>query len=196
MSDPWRASVPIVHFDDLFAREVDPFDLEGRWYERRKRAVTLAALEREHYPDALELACAEGALSELLAERCTRLVAVDGSGIAVQRAAARLAHLPRVTVEEAALPQQIPAGPFDLVLVAEVGYYLVPADLDALIRGSSASTATGGELVAVHWRHPSAEYPSDGERVHERFHALLDPVYDHAVGLTDRDFLLDSWRMK
>jgi len=194
MTDRWPTSVPVEHFEGLFARSRDPFRLESRWYERRKRAVTLAALERELYPSALELACAEGALTEALLERCDRLLALDGSRTAVRRASERLAFRPGVTVQHAVLPGQLPPGPFDLVVMAEVGYYLVRTELDALVLGCASILADRGELLVVHWRHASDEYPSDGDRVHERAHELLDGELEHLVEVTHPDFLIDCWR--
>ena len=60
----------------------DPWDVDG-WYERRKRAITLASLPREHYGRALEVGCSVGALAVDLAGRCDALVAVDSSAAAL-----------------------------------------------------------------------------------------------------------------
>ena len=48
-----------------------------RWYERRKRARSLAALPQERYRRGFEPGCAVGALTVGLAGRCDELLAVD-----------------------------------------------------------------------------------------------------------------------
>lgn len=62
----------------------------SRFYERRKYALTLAALPRAHYRRAFEPGCANGALSELLAERCDELFCCDLVEATVERARQRL----------------------------------------------------------------------------------------------------------
>ena len=42
-------SVATPYFDRLFADNDDPWAFRQRWYERRKRALTLALLTRPRY---------------------------------------------------------------------------------------------------------------------------------------------------
>ncbi|NYS43147.1 SAM-dependent methyltransferase, partial [Pseudomonas syringae pv. actinidiae] len=67
-------SVADSYFDELFRNNDDPWAFKKRWYERRKRALTLAALPRERYRAIFEPGCANGELSADLAERCDTLV--------------------------------------------------------------------------------------------------------------------------
>ncbi|EPN67648.1 methyltransferase, partial [Pseudomonas syringae pv. actinidiae ICMP 19101] len=62
-------SVADSYFDELFRNNDDPWAFKQRWYERRKRALTLAALPRERYRAIFEPGCANGELSADLAER-------------------------------------------------------------------------------------------------------------------------------
>ena len=77
------ASVPREHFDVLYEGSSDPWDLRSAWYERRKYAITVAALPRERYRSGLEPGCSIGELTRLLAARCDRLLAFDFAESAV-----------------------------------------------------------------------------------------------------------------
>ncbi|MBK0297255.1 hypothetical protein IAE22_36045, partial [Bacillus sp. S34] len=64
-------------FDAHYARKPEGWDFEGSWYERRKRAVTMAALPRERFRSALELGCATGVLTAELTERADTVLGTD-----------------------------------------------------------------------------------------------------------------------
>ncbi|WP_170955536.1 SAM-dependent methyltransferase [Ornithinimicrobium cerasi] len=151
-------------FEDLHRREADPWDVHGSWFERRKRALTLAALPHERYAVGLEVGCSIGALTQELAARCDRLVAVDEAPAAVR--AARLSTPPSagrptapsagrstaraVEVVQARLPEEwgvVPAG-LELVVLSEVGYFFSPGRLQTLARRVRASLE-GQERAAV-----------------------------------------------
>ena len=71
------ATDPRGHFDGLFAASEDPWHFKQRWYEQRKRAMTLACLPRARYASGYEPGCANGELSAALAGRCDRLLISD-----------------------------------------------------------------------------------------------------------------------
>lgn len=178
------------YFDDLYAQAEDPWSLQDRWYERRKYAMTLASLPRERYRSAVEPGCSIGVLSEALAQRCDHLLSLDISAAAVQRAQQRLVELPSVEVRQWALPEW-PTGPFDLVVLSEVGYYLARSELQPMLRAAAASLTGGGDLVAVHWRHPAPGYPLSAATVHGAL--ATTPGLRRLSAVRDRDFLLDVY---
>lgn len=153
------------YFDELYERYEDPWGYTSRWYEERKRALTLASLPERRYGSVLEIGSSIGVLAEALAARADRLLAIDVSAAAVERAAKRLALLDHVRVEHHDITRSVPEGPFDLVVLSEVGYYLgtdaLPVTLGSVRDGLSAS----GELVTVHWRHGIAGLELDGDAV-------------------------------
>lgn len=155
------------YFDELYSRRDDPWRLAERWYERRKRALTLAALPDERYSRALEVGCSIGTLSAELAPRCDSLLAIDAAARAVDLARERLAPHAHADVAVMSVPHEWPEGEFDLVVLSEVGYYLDERALASLVGRAVASLAPEGVLLACHWRHPVADYPLDGDRVHE-----------------------------
>jgi LmbE family N-acetylglucosaminyl deacetylase len=152
-------------FDAHYERKPEGWDFDGSWYERRKRAVTLAALPRERYRSALELGCATGVLTAALTERADAVLGTDISAAPLERARHRA---PAARFVQAALPSEWPSGRWDLVVMSEVGYYLSPADLDATVDAVLASLDDDGVLVACHWRHPDDEAVSSGDAVDAR----------------------------
>ncbi|WP_130177029.1 bifunctional PIG-L family deacetylase/class I SAM-dependent methyltransferase [Cryobacterium sp. SO1] len=178
-------------FDDFYAGSRDPWGFETRWYEARKRALTLAALPLPRYSAALELGCSIGVLSRDLADRSDTLLATDINEQALAVARERLTDLPGVRVERWALPGEWPAGTFDLVVLSEIGYYCSPADLAVLLQRCRQSLGPNGTLVACHWRHPVGEYPLGGDDVHAALAAL--PGLDRTVQHLERDFVLEVY---
>lgn len=80
---------PRRDFDGLFESNDGPWQMKQRWYEARKRALTLACLPRARCESGYEPGCADGELSAGLAERCDRLLISDGAAAAVALAQRR-----------------------------------------------------------------------------------------------------------
>jgi SAM-dependent methyltransferase len=180
---------PIDYFTRLYADSADPWDFENRWYDTRKHALTADVLPRRRYRSGFEPGCSTGRLTERLAARCDRLLAVDAVPAAVRTAAARMAGHAHVTVGAARMPSEWPAGPFDLVVMSELGYYFGRAELAELIARATASLEPGGDLVAVHWRWPVEEHALPGDEVHTALAAA--PGLTRRSRLEEDDFLLE-----
>ncbi|WP_109513213.1 class I SAM-dependent DNA methyltransferase [Pseudomonas ovata] len=182
-------SVADDYFDDLFQNTDDPWAFRQRWYERRKRALTLATLPREHYRSIFEPGCANGELSAALAGRCDRFLGCDTSNRAVNLARQRLDGVAHATVIQGRLPHDWPEGPFDLIVFSELGYYLDAQDLQQLIRRALTSLSDDGQLLACHWRPAIEGCPLDAEQVHRLLaeHLPLHRICTHR----EADFLLD-----
>ena len=176
-------------FDAAYARDEDPWRVTTRWYERRKRLATLASLPDERYGRALEIGCSIGVTSAGLAERVDELLAVDVAPTAVERARARLADSPHVRVEVRDVGDDWPAGPFDLVVMSEVGYYLDDDALDRVLRALPGALGASGTLVACHWRHPEGDFRRSGDEVHARLAAV--PGLTRILRHEEDDFLLE-----
>jgi SAM-dependent methyltransferase len=183
------SSTPIAYFEQMYAGNPDPWDFAGRWYDHRKHDLTVASLTREVYRSAFEPGCSTGMLTARLAGRCDRLLAVDAVESAVRTAADRVAAQPHVTVARARMPHDWPAGPFDLVVLSELGYYFDDGELDHLLYRAVTSLEPGGELVAVHWRRPVAEHVRDGDEVHARIAA--SPYLERVGSHREADFVLE-----
>lgn len=177
-------------FDAVHSTSEDPWEYTTSWYERRKRALTLAALPQENYQSGLEIGCSIGTLTADLATRCTRLLAVDASSTALELASRRLAPFPGVSTRQLTLPGDWPGGRYDLVAVSEVGYYLSAAEFDLLLQRIQESMAAGGTLLLCHWRHPVSGWELDGDSVHALARNRLR--WPTACLYQERDFVLET----
>ena len=162
--------LPDDYFDQMYARSADPWGLGSRWYERRKYAITLALLPRQHYRHAFEPGCSVGVLTALLTERCTRVTATDVAAAALDGARWRLGDLgcrDQVSLLRQSIDEPWPPGPFDLLVLSEVGYYLAPDMLRGLLERECPRLDHGATVVAAHWRHRVDDYLSTGDEVNE-----------------------------
>lgn len=184
-------SVATRYFDQLFAGNDDPWAFRQRWYERRKRALTLALLTKPRYASIFEPGCANGELSVELAARGDRLLCCDTAAAAVALARTRLLGFTHAQVHQSRLPQEWPAGQFDLIVLSELCYYLDADDLDRVIERALASLTADGQILACHWRPPIDGCPLTAEQVH----AILDQRLGmpRVASHPEQDFLLDLW---
>ena len=155
------------YFEGLYAESGDPWDFETSEYERNKYGRTLEVLGERRFERALEVGASIGVFTEMLADRCDELLAVDVSERAVAAARERLAGRRHVRVERRTLPEQMPEGPFDLIVASEVLYYFTREVMLATLRAFEREMIPGGALLAVHWRRETRTYPLQGDEVHE-----------------------------
>ncbi|ART62719.1 SAM-dependent methyltransferase [Kushneria marisflavi] len=179
-------------FEQLHATHDDPWHYHTRWYERRKRDLTMAMLTRARYRRAFEPGCSIGVLSAALAGRCDALDIQDISQSAVTRARETLKNQPHVSITCGAVPEQWPEGRFDLIVISEMGYYLNRETLNAVCTRLNAALSEDGELLACHWRHPIDGSDLDAESVHQTLAERLKITrYGH---YEDSDILIDLWQ--
>ena len=184
-------TVSASYFDDMYASSPDPWGFTSRWYEARKQAITVSLLPRARYRDAFEPGCSIGVLSALLAPRCEYLLSCDIAAAAVKAATERTAGHAHVEVQQRALPEDWPGGQFDLVVLSEILYYFAGSDLDHMLDLAVAALRPGATLLAVHWRHPVAEYPRSGDDVHAALAAR--PELTRLARHTEADFLAEAY---
>ena len=171
-----------TYFERIYDGDPDPWGFESRWYERRKYALTLAALPRARYASAFEPGCSHGVLTELLAPRCDRLIAAELVPEVAARARDRLrtAGHRHVQVLDLAIPDDWPGGTFDLAVLSEVLYYLTADGLAETLARLDACLVSAAHVVAVHWRGET-DYPLTGDEVHAALdrHPGWRPVASH-----------------
>jgi predicted O-methyltransferase YrrM len=161
--------LPDAYFERMYASADDTWQLSTRWYEQRKYAITLALLPNRRYRHAFEPGCSIGALTAQLALRCDHVTAVDVAHAAVRNADARLCEAgcrDRVTLARLSMDTTWPPGPFDLLVLSEVAYYLDADALTAVLRRECARLQPGANIIAAHWRHAVADYPLSGDAAH------------------------------
>ncbi len=124
-------------FDLLYGKDLDPwgFEVPQFSYQRQKYDTITRLVPDRQFEDALDLGCGIGLLTQRLASRATRVLGLDVSQVAVDAANTRLAHDPNIRFEQAdilQLPDDLD-GRFDLIVVADVLYYLQPMS-DAVLK--------------------------------------------------------------
>jgi SAM-dependent methyltransferase len=189
MPRPARASAE--SFERLYAASSDPWRYDSSEYERGKYAATLVALDGRVFERALEVGCSIGAFTELLADRCAALTALDFSARALGLARGRLRGRANVEIVEASFPEQTPAGSWDLVVCSEVLYYLDRAALECAVGWLAEQLSGGATVLAVDWRGPTSTEPHDGDEVHELLRERL--VAWHALESRQPGYRLDRF---
>ena len=180
-----------AYFDNMFADNPDPWGFGSRWYEQRKRALTLACLPSQRYGSGYEPGCANGELSAALASRCDRLLVSDGSDRAVALARKRLQSCPHVDVIKAWVPEEWPAQNFELIVLSEFLFYVSVSALEAIAANVLATLAPGGTVLACHWRHPVPHSVMNGDQAHEKLARCLNlPTLCQVL---EPDLRLDVW---
>lgn len=182
----------LQYFDVLYAADDDPYGVQSRWYEERKRAVLLAALPQHRFRRAYEPGCGVGELSLALAPRCESLLASDSSERAVTLARQRVAALSHVRVELHRLPAQWPRheGAFDLIVLSEVNYFLEAQAMVEIARCCNDTLAPGGTLVACDWRPDFEQRRISTDLAHR---ILGDLGLPRLLCHQEEDFLLQVW---
>ncbi|QWF86051.1 bifunctional PIG-L family deacetylase/class I SAM-dependent methyltransferase [Amycolatopsis sp. CA-230715] len=192
--EPPRRSASHARFTELYRGSPDPWQVRSRWYERRKRALALAALPRERYGTALEPACGNGTFTRELAARCDRLRASDPVHSAAEAARRATTDLPHVEIGTAALPGALVAEEADLVVHSEILYYLDDDDLAETLDRTAGALRRDGHVLAVHWKPWAPEAPRDGADAHHRL--LAHPAFEPLVAHDDEEFLLHVLRRR
>lgn len=156
--------MPREYFDAMYGSDDDPWGFDRSAYEQRKYALSMALLPQPRYRRALEPGCANGALTERLADRCDEVVAFDFMDGPVDRARRRLAPLGNVEVRLEAFPTYWPAGGGDLVVWSEIAYYLDEHGARRATDGLAEWLDPGGTLLAVHYTG-ATNYPRTGHSI-------------------------------
>jgi O-antigen/teichoic acid export membrane protein/SAM-dependent methyltransferase len=113
-------------FERTFRESDDPWQY-GNATQRIRIQAAMDEMDRllANYPDgkfenALEIGCAEGVVTESLAPRCRRLVAVDLSSVALARSRKRCANCHNLEFHQSDVKGAAAWGPYDLVVAMDL----------------------------------------------------------------------------
>ncbi|MCM2304707.1 MAG: class I SAM-dependent methyltransferase [Elusimicrobia bacterium] len=184
----WQAFKTRRKMNRQFGKREDPFSYATTPYEAARLAAMDAALGAAPLGPVLEAGCAEGHFTETLARRSSRVLALDISAVALERARRRA---PRAVPVEADLMTWEPRdeAPFDAIVIGDVLYYLdrpgVSAEFAALFPRIASWLRPGGRLLLAHG------FSSEKELAHrrsfrERFEAAGLRLVSEAVPDADR----------
>jgi protein-L-isoaspartate O-methyltransferase len=152
----------------------------------------LRVLLRARYERAFEPGCSVGEFTALLARRCNAVLATDISATAVERARRRCAAFSHVNIRQADLADGPPKGPFDLIVLSEIGYYFSKVRWANVALAAASQLGRGGQLLAVHWLGVSEDHVLHGDEVHRVLHDVL-PLC-RLFGERHKGYRLDNWQ--
>lgn len=157
--------MPREYLADQYLATPDPWGFVTSGYERQKYDVVLSAVGDQHH-NAIEIGCSVGVFTQRLAEHCDHLLAIDTAETALDAARRRCSDLPQVEFRQTIFPDDLPEDRFDLVVLAEAGYFWTAPDLDLFLGWLKRSLTPGGQFILVHWTGGS-DYPLTGDQVHD-----------------------------
>jgi len=125
LREPRTSSLGMVDRD--LARRCDPWNYETNPLEQARFSTQTALLDEVQgdrlFPLGLEIGCAEGLYTEILAERCESLLVLDLSPTALARTQSRRRWSEKVRFGAFDLRSGAIPGTFDLIIVAGVLEY-------------------------------------------------------------------------
>jgi SAM-dependent methyltransferase len=184
-------------FERMYDEHRDPWAFASSEYEQARYATILKFVPPRCFRHVFEPGCSIGELTARLARRCRFVTGIDIAEAAVATARQRCERFANVDVHQGRLPDDVPAGPFDLVVFSEIGYYFTESQLIDLLPALATRIETRGQLIAVHWTGESSDHVLSGRQVHDLLESNLQ--LDHLHGELHRwddqnGFVLDIWR--
>ena len=149
--------------DAVFVESVDPWKYEIDAQEQERFALQTALLDEFRgnrlFGAGLEIGCAEGLFTEILADRCESLLVLDLSPTALARTQARRRWPDTARFEAFDLRDNSIPGQFDLIIVAGVLEYFTKRKtfIDVRKKLSKALRPNGYLLVESTRRSPVVE---------------------------------------
>jgi SAM-dependent methyltransferase len=166
-------------FDTAYRESEDPWaSASPRYrYQGLKYDRLLALLPRKRFANALDLGCGLGLLSQKLTQQAENVLGIDIAPAAIEHARRRGAAFDNLAFEPGDI-LNLPAsldGRFDLVVVADVLYYLSPLDegvLHAVVRRIADLLTPGGTcLLANHFFFSADPDSRMSRKIHRAFKA-------------------------
>jgi SAM-dependent methyltransferase len=148
-----RAGDRARHFFDGLWSQGDYWKLETCEFEQARYARVMHFLGDRRYSRTLEIGCGAGAFTRLLAEVSDRVVALDVSSAAIERALEQSPDASVVEFRVANIMDSVPEGesPWDLIVMNETVYYVGWLysffDVSWLAHRLLMATASGGRFL-------------------------------------------------
>jgi trans-aconitate methyltransferase len=184
-------------FEKMYRTTPDPWSFASSEYEQQRYATILDHVPIGRFHQAFEPGCSIGELTARLASRCGFVTAIDIAEAAIETARRQCGDVGNVDIYQGSLPDDLPQGPFDLVVFSELGYYFTEIELIDLALELVSRIEPGGELLAVHWTGVSPDHLLIGQQVHDvlREHLPMEHLVHETHPFDDcNGFLLDTWR--
>lgn len=139
--------------ESVFAERVDPWSYETDAREQERFALQTSLIDQfrgaQLFPSALEIGCAEGLFTEIIADRSESLLVLDLSLTAMARAQGRRRWPQSVRFEAFDLRKDPIPGKYDLIVVAGVVEYFSKRKTLADVRKKLATALNQGGYLLV-----------------------------------------------
>jgi SAM-dependent methyltransferase len=178
-------------FELLFQSDADPWRTFSDRDEASKRRAILRTMGAAAIGRVLELGAGNGSNSVAIAGRCLRLDATEGTATGVGLIADRLADHPGARALRLCLPARFPRPVYDVIVIAELLYYLRPRDMRQVARASARALRPGGRLVLAHHRIDFHDFAQPAAGLHRRFLAATGRCWRPSGGRRAR-----LWRVE
>lgn len=162
--------ITLAGFDAKFASNTDPWATFTDADEALKRNAILRAIGPGPWGRVLELAAGNGSNSAAIAPRALRLDATEATatGTALVARAVR-ARGPRARARQLTVPGRLPRSRYDIVVIAELLYYLSPMAMARTASDVAAVLRPGGMLVLAHHRVDFPDFAQHASSIQHRF---------------------------
>jgi 2-polyprenyl-3-methyl-5-hydroxy-6-metoxy-1,4-benzoquinol methylase len=140
-------------FELMYRCKKDPWNYSSSDYEKRKYKETLEAVSGKRFERILEVGCAEGVFTHMLAPYGEEVLAVDISKTALERAKCRNRSNKNVGFDCLNIENDRLNGKFDLILCSEILYYLDTQERIEKVRDKlTEHLKPGGYFLLTHMR--------------------------------------------
>ena len=163
-------SITLAGFERTFASDPDPWRTFQDRDEALKRAAILHAMGPGPWGRVLELAAGNGSNSAAIAPRALRLDATEATATGtclVRDAIAR--HSPRARAIRLAVPSHLPRSRYDIIVVAELIYYLSSREMNRTAADVAKALRPGGTLVLAHHHIDFHDFVQHARHLHRAF---------------------------
>jgi predicted TPR repeat methyltransferase len=188
------AATSEAFFERKYRADADPWNFATSPYEQQRYEIILRAIDHRRYHRALEPGCSVGVLTCGLASICDEVEAFDIAPSAVAAARERCTGMNNVHLSCKPLSEDRSAGPFDLIVLSEIGYYFEVVELRRIAISLMARLLEGGVIIAAHWLGTSSDHFLAGDAVHDVLRSAFEQE-DLVLELADSypGFRMDRW---
>ena len=164
----WQSRKTKRKMNRVFSRGQDPYHYGSNPYETARLEAMKKALGTRVYRHALEIGCAEGAFTKVLAEHVEGLTALDISEVALERARLLLKGRKKTAFIVTDIRVWSPSEGlrYDIIVLGDVLYYLdkpmVREEFEKTFKRIGGWLEEGGRIVLAHG------FAGDKEKTHRR----------------------------
>ena len=156
-------------FQENFSRSTDPWNTFSSRDEARKRDTIVKFLGAGSLGRALELGCGNGSNTQRIVRKARHTLAMDGSSEAVEIARAQTPPGFHAEFKVGHLPEELPHGRHEAIIIAELLYYLKKHEMRTLANAMSRVTKAGSVLILAHHHHSFHDFVQPAAGIHDRF---------------------------